>query len=70
MHFLKLTCLIASNGGALHRQHITFAMHHIHDVTKPLMTSLLLYDITWSMVTWEMFQERTWRSSKTTNLRI
>ena len=50
VYFLKLSCLIASNGGTMHRQHTTFAMRHIHDVTKPLMTLLLHYDVTWSMV--------------------
>ena len=37
-------------GGTLHGQHTTVAMHHIHDVTKPLMTLLLHYDVTWSVV--------------------
>ena len=45
-------------GGTLHGQHTTVAMHHIHDVTKPLMTLLLHYDVTWSVVAWEMFQTR------------
>ena len=37
-------------GGTLHGQHTTVAMHHIHDVTKPLMTLLLHCDVTWSVV--------------------
>ena len=40
-------------GGTLHGQHTTVAMHHIHEVTKPLMTLLLHYDVShvmWSMV--------------------
>ena len=37
-------------GGTLHGQHTKFAMHHIHDITKPLMALLLHYDVTWSVV--------------------
>ena len=37
-------------GGTLHGQHTTVAKHHIHDVTKPLMTLLLHYDVTWSVI--------------------
>ena len=37
-------------GGTLHGHHTTVAMHHIHDITKPSMTLLLHYDITWPMV--------------------
>ena len=60
VYFLKLSCLIASNGGTLHGQHATVAMHHIHDVTKPLMTLLMHYDVTWSVVAQEIFQTRIW----------
>ena len=38
VYFPQLSCLIASNGGTLHVQHTPVAMHHIHDITKPLMT--------------------------------
>ena len=41
VYFHKLSCLITSNGGTLHGQHTTVAMHHIHDITKPLMTYVL-----------------------------
>ena len=37
-------------GGTSHGQHTTVAMHLIHDVTKPLVTLLLHYDVTWSVV--------------------
>ena len=30
--------------------HTTVVMHHIHDVTKPLVTLLLHCDVTWSVV--------------------
>ena len=32
----KLSCLVAADGGTLNGQHTVVAMHHIHDVTKPL----------------------------------
>ena len=48
----KISCLFAADGGTLHGQHTTVAIHHIHDVTKPLMTFMLHYDVTWSVVSW------------------
>ena len=49
VYFPKLSCLIAApcipNG-----HHTTVAMHHIHDVTKPLVTLLLHCDVTWFVV--------------------
>ena len=38
-------------------RHTTVAMHHIHDVTKPLMTLLLHYEITWSVVAGDVSNE-------------
>ena len=69
LNYLALSRLMAvpciPNG-----HYTTVAMHHIHDVTKPLVTFLLHCDVTWSVVAKEMFQTRIWQSSKTTNLRI
>ena len=50
VYFPKLSCLIAADGGTLQRYHTTVAMHHIHDVTRPLVTLLLHCDVTWSAV--------------------
>ena len=46
VYFLKLSSLIASDGSTLNGQHTTVAMHHIQDITKPLMMLLLHYDVT------------------------
>ena len=50
VYFPKSSCLIAADGGTLHGQQTTVAMHHVHDITKPFMTLLLHYDVTWSVV--------------------
>ena len=57
VYFPELSCLIAADGGTLHPDlafqmghYTTVAMHHIHDVTKPLVTFLLHCDVTWSVV--------------------
>ena len=38
--------LFTTGAGSLDGQHVAVAMHHIHDVTKPLMTYLLRCDVT------------------------
>ena len=46
VYFPKLSCLIAADGGTLHSKwapYTTIAMHHIHDVTKPLYVTAALW---------------------------